>query len=286
MNRLIAGMAAVVAFSSLAHGQMFFDFEAPAYTGSAGGTALAGQGAWYTPPVANTNPGTVHTYAGNIYGFVTNPQGGSQFAVTRQGDAPLTSGRAQHPFDFNSADVFTVTYDFAGDRFGGALPASNNIGSFSLQDSATARYFQTLMVWDNTATGNAMDHNYGIFSSTGGAIQFVTPPNPAWDALNLNTWYRSSTTFSFASNRILEISIDNLHDAAPATVLDVSGLDWYLAGGASSTLPRPTDIRLFGSGLGANVNQMGWDNVSVIPAPGALALGVLGLFGIGRRRRS
>jgi hypothetical protein len=286
MNRLYAGVIALAAMSSVACGQ-FFDFEPPTYTGSAAGTPLAGQDGWFTPAVANTNPGTVHTYAGNIYGFVTNPQGGTQFAVTRQGEAPLTSGRAQRAIDFNVADVFTITYDFAGDRFGGALPASNNIGSFSLQDSAVSRYFQTLMVWDDVNTGNAMDHNYGIFSSTGGAIQFVTPPDPAWNALNLNTWYRSSTTFSFLTNQILSISIDNLHDAAPPTVLDVSGLGWYLAGGANSTLPRPTEIRIFGSGLGTNVNQMGWDNINIIPAPGTvMGLAVLGLYGIVRRRRS
>jgi hypothetical protein len=66
----------------------------------------------------------------------------------------------------------------------------------------------------------------------------------------------------------------------------VSGMAWYLAGGANSTLPRPTDIRLFGSGLNDDVNQTGWDNVSIIPAPGTLALiAGAGLTMVRRRRR-
>lgn len=275
----------VVGMAAAAQAQYSSTFEPPLYTGSAAGTLLAGQDGWYNP-VVGSNEGLVHTYANNAYGFVTNPTGGTQFASTRFGGTPAAPGRAQHAFDFSGSDVYTIGYDFCGDRFGGALPASNNIGSFSLQNSATAQYFQTLMVWDDLNTGNGMDHNYGVFAAAGGAIAFQTPADPAWNNLNLNTWYRSTTTFSFATHQILSISIDNLHNAAPATVLDVSGLGWYLAGGAASTLPRPTDIRLFGSGAGANVNQMGWDNVSVIPSPASLAL--LGLGGLiaARRRRA
>jgi hypothetical protein len=282
----------LVGMAAAAHGQFTSGFEAPTYAGSAAGTVIAppfggglGQDNWYTP-VAGSNQGTVHTYANNVFGFVTNPTGGAQFAVTRFGGTPAGPGRAQHGFNFNAGDVFTVGYDFCGDRFGGSLPASNNLGIFSLQDSVTSQFFQTLMVWDDLATGNAMDHNYGIFSASGGAVTFVTPPNAAWNALNLNTWYRSETTFSFASHQILSISIDNLHDPAAPTVLDVSGLGWYLAGGAASTLPRPTDIRLFGSGAGDDVNQMGWDNVSVVPAPASLALLGLASLIASRRRRA
>jgi hypothetical protein len=283
-TKVLFGVAGL-ALASSAMGQYSSNFEPPLYTGSAAGTNLTtpGQDGWYLPPVAGSQDATVHTYANNAFGFVTNPTGGTQFAVTRFGNA--NPSRANHAFDFSQTDVFTVAYDFCGDRFGGSLPASNNIGSFSLQNSATAQYFQTLMVWDDVNTGNAMDHNYGVFAASGGAIGFVTPPDPAWNALNLNTWYRSTTTFSFATHQILSISIDNLHNADPAVSLDVSGLGWYLAGGANSTLPRPTDIRLFGSGAADDVNQMGWDNVSVVPAPATLAL--LGLGGLiaGRRRR-
>ncbi len=272
--------------AAAAQAQFTADFEAPAYTGSAGGTLLTGQNGWYLPAVAGSQDATVHSYAGNVYGFVQNPQGGSQFAVTRFGNA--NPARAQHAFDFSSADVFTATYDMCADRFGGVLPSSNNIGSFSLQPSTTARFFQTLFVWDDVNTGNAFDGNYIFFDAAGvqNAAAGITP-GPAWDALKLNTWYRMSTTWSFTTNQVLSISIDNLHDAAAATVMDVSAMGWYLAGGANPTQARPTDFRIFGSGAGTNTNQVGWDNLSIIPSPsGAMMLGLAGLLGAGRRRRA
>ena len=275
--------------AAAAQAQFTTGFEAPVYTGSAGGTLLTGQDGWYLPAVAGSQDGTVHSYAGNVYGFVQNPLGGSQFAVTRFGNS--NPARSQHAFDFSSADVFTASFDVCADRFGGVLPSSNNIGSFSLQPSTTARFYQTLYVWDDVNTGNAFDGNYIFFNAAGvqNGASGITP-GPAWDALKLNTWYRMSTTWSFATNQILSISIDNLHDVAPATVLDTSALGWYLAGGANPTLARPTDFRIFGSGAisgtAVNTNQVGWDNLSIIPSPsGALMLGLAGLVGAGRRRR-
>lgn len=279
----VSFVLAAVGAAAAANAQYSTGFEPPTYTGSAAGTLLAGQDGWYLPAIAGTQDPTVHTYANNQWGFVTNPTGGTQFAVTRFGNA--NPARGQHPFNFSSADVFTIGYDFCADRFGGSLPASNNIGSFSLQDSTVSQYFQTLMVWSDLNTGNAFNHQYGVFAAGGGAISFVNPPDPAFTNLNLNTWYRSTTTFSFATHQILSISIDNLHDAAAPVVLDVSGLGWYLAGGANSTLPRPTDFRIFGSGAGQNTNQVGWDNISVVPAPATLALLGLGGLVAARRRR-
>jgi hypothetical protein len=280
---VVAGLALAAA----AQAQYATNFEGPLYNGSAGGAILAGQDGWYLPAVTGTQDATVHTYAGNVFGFATNPTGGAQFAVTRFANA--NPARGQHAFNFQANTVYTAAYDFCADRFGGGLPASNNIGSFSLQNSATARFFQSLFIWDDLNTGNAMDANYIYFDAAGvqNAASGLTP-GAAWDALRLNTWYRMSTTFDFASNRILAVSIDNLHDAAPATVLDTSALGWYMAGGASPAQPLPTDFRIFGSGAGDNVNQVGWDNISIsaVPAPGALAL--LGLGGLiaARRRRA
>jgi hypothetical protein len=285
MSRSLMAFVAVVGCACAAQAQYSTGFEAPTYTGTPGGTSVNGQDGWYTPAVAGSQDGTVNTYIGNTYGFVGNPTGGSQFLVTRFGNA--NPARAQHTIDFSAGDIYTASFDFCGDRFGGTLPASNNLGSFSLQNSATARFFQSLYVWDDLATGNAMDANYIFFNAAGvqNGASGITP-GPAWDALRLNTWYRSSTTWSFNTNQILSISIDNLHDANPATVMDVSALGWYLAGGANPTQPRPTDIRFFGSGAGDDVNQMGWDNLQIVPAPGSLALlGAAGLVGARRRRR-
>lgn len=283
-TKVLFGVAGL-ALAASAQAQYSTNFEPPLYTGSAAGSPLTngfgggGQDGWYNP-VAGSIDGNVYTYAGNAVGIVNNPTGGTQFAGLRNAATP---SRAQHAFAFQNT-AYTIAFDFACDRFGGVLPAINNIGSFSLQNSATARFFQTLYTWDNLATGNAFDANYIHFNAAG-----VQQPNalagPAWDALNLNTWYRQSTTFDFTTNRILSVSIDNLHDVAAPTVVDVSGLGWYLAGGANPTLPLPTDFRLFTGGGANNTYVTGWDNFSIIPAPATLAL--LGLSGLiaGRRRR-
>jgi hypothetical protein len=265
------------------------NFEAPTYAGSAAGTAWTngfgggGQAGWYNP-VAGSTDGNIFTYANNAWGFVKNPTGNDQFgAVRNQGAAGF--GRAQHAVAFDANTTYTASFDICMDRFGGVLPAVNNLGSFSLQNSATARFWQTIYTWDNLATGNAFDANY-IFFNAAGAQQANTLPGGAWDALNLNTWYRQSTTWDFGTNRILSVSIDNLHDAAGPTVVDVSGMGWYLFGGANPTQTLPTDVRLFAGGGANNIHVVGIDNLEIIPAPASVAL--LGLAGLasGRRRRA
>lgn len=281
---------AVVGLAAAAQAQFVSTFEAPTYTGSAAGTpltlgfGLGGQDGWYNP-VAGSNDGQVFTYANNAWGVVTNPTGGSQFGAVRNTGA-AGFGRAQHAVPFGN-QTYTASFDLNLDRFGGALPALNNLGSFSLQPSTTARFYQTLYTWDNLATGNAFDANY-VFFNAAGVQQPNTLPGVEWDALNLNTWYRQSTTWNFVTNQILSVSIDNLHNAAPATVVDVSGLGWYLAGGSAPapTLLLPTDVRFFAGGGANNVHVMGFDNISIIPAPASLALLGLGGLVAARRRRA
>lgn len=281
---VVAGLA----LAASAQAQYLSDFEAPLYVGSNGGTALTngfgggGQDGWYNP-VSGSTDGVVFTYANNAWGFVTNPTGGAQFAAIRNSGA-AGFGRAQHAYAFGNQQ-YTMAFDICMDRFGGVLPAINNLGSVSLQSSATARFFQTLYTWDDVNTGNAFDGNY-IFFNAAGVQQANTLPGPEWDALRLNTWYRQSTTWDFTTNQVLSVSIDNLHDAAAATVVDVSALGWYLAGGAAPTQPLPTDVRFFAGGGADNVHIVGFDNFSIVPAPGALALLGLGGLVAGRRRRA
>lgn len=286
--RSIAALVAGLAVATAAQAQFVSNFEAPTYAGSAAGTALTngfglgGQDGWYNP-VAGSNDGVVFTYTDNAWGFVRNPTGNDQFAALRNTGA-AGFGRAQHEVNFANT-TYTASFDINLDRFGGVLPALNNLGSFSLQNSATARFWQTLYTWDDTNTGNAFDANY-VFFNAAGVQQANTLPGPEWNALNLNTWYRQSTTWDFVTNRILSVSIDNLHDAAGPTVVDVSGLGWYLAGGANPTQALPTDIRFFAGGGANNVHIMGFDNIEIVPAPAsALLLGLGGLVA-GRRRRA
>jgi hypothetical protein len=279
------GVLAVLAMAGSASAQYSTGFEAPDFSASGAGVSANGQAGWYSPgppawPAAlNTNDALLMTYAGNEPGFADHPAGGGdQFILTR-GEVRLVGttntlfqGRAQHAVDFGSADRWVISYDLAAIRTGD-LPATNNIGSFSTQDSTTTQAFQTLFVWTNLATGDAWTHQYGVSNGTGGALAFTTPADPAWTNLALNTWYRTTTTVDYSTHRIVEISIDNLHDANPPVTLDTSGLPWFLFGGPNWTNPRPTDFRLFGSGaVGTGVpdiNSVAWDNVGIEPgAPG------------------
>lgn len=287
MKNVIIAVCGLALVSS-AQAQLVSNFEAPTYAGSPGGTALTngfglgGQDGWYNPVNGSTD-GNVFTYAGNAWGIVNNPTGAGQFGAVRNSGA-TGFGRAQHAVNFTSG-VYTASFDICMDRFTGVLPALNNLGSFSLQPSATNRFWQTLYTWDNLATGNAFDANYQ-FHNAAGALQTATLPGGAWDALNMNTWYRQSTTWDFGTNLILSVSIDNLHDAAGPTVVDVSGLGWYLAGGAAPTQALPTDVRFFAGGGTDNIHVVAFDNLEIVPAPASIAL--LGMGGLlaGRRRRA
>lgn len=279
MRVIRMGVLALAAAAGTASADYTSNFERPLYNGTAAGTLLEGQDGWFTPvttPV--TNPANVHTYAGNTYGFVQNPAGNEQFVVTRNNGTSL--GRGQHNIDFSGLGTWTISWDQAVVREG-VLPALQNVGSFSLQNSATERYFQSLYTWDDVATGAAFDSNYIWFNSAG--VQNGTTgalPGPEWDALALNTWYRHTVVVNMSANQILSVSIENLHTNVVATV---NPADAYLHGGANPTRPLPTGFRLF-SGGGLNVtNNVGWDNVNLVPAPGTLAL--LGLGGLVSRRR-
>ncbi len=261
-------------------------FEAPTFAGSTTGTVLTGQDGWYNP-VGGSRDGSVFTYAGNTLGFVQNPEGGQQFAVTANNPASTNFGRAQHDFDFASSDQYTVSFDYAVLR-NGALPAVNNVGSFSLQSSTTARFAQSLMTWDDLATGAAYDMSYVWFSSANVQNPGNTLPGPEWDALPLNTWFRHSITFDLATNQLLNISIQNLQTGGVVT--SVSPADAYLWGGSDpavfNTRTRPTAARFF-SGGGAGVENIGgWDNLSVVPEPASFSLMAIGGAMLFRRRRT
>ncbi len=269
---VLAGLA----MTSVAHAQYATDFESPTYAPG----IVTGQDGWFLPPVANTADGLVQAYAGNPTGFAAHPTGGgAQFMLTKWENRAgvAANSRAQHNHDFTTADVWTVTYDFAIIREG-VNPAVNNAGSFSLQDSVTTQFFQTLFMYPDLVLGATFNIQYSAHPLVGGGNVFQNPPGTAFQGLAFNTWYRNTTTVDFAAHRIVEISIDNLSDANPAVVADVSGLPWFLFGGASGfTNPRPTAFRCFGSGslralpAGDFISPLAWDNLSIAVAVPACA---------------
>jgi hypothetical protein len=274
MRRVVFSAAAVLASAAAAHAQYFSDFEAPLYSGSAGGTVLTGQDGWTLPAGLDQ---FVFTYGGNALGLDPNPTGGAQFAGARTADA--NPRRGQHLVDFSSGAVYTASYDFAA-NYDGALPAAANLASFSFQDSVISASFIALdnfMDPNNPSAGWKAEYN--VYNAAGTAI-LNQSAGSEWTNLTIKKWYRQSTTVDFSTNKIVEVAITDL----TTNITTTANPDWYLQGGAAGGLPRPTGVRIFcGGSIG---NMMGWDNLNVTPAPATGLLLGLGVLAAGRRRRA
>ncbi len=257
--------------AATAHAAFVTGFEAPDYVGSMGGTILTGQQDWYLPVVDSADY-KVYTYIGNPLGIPWNPDGGAQFAAGRSEGAPAY-GRAQHDFDWGAGDVWTVTYDVCP-KFNGELPATDYLGSFSLQDSTVAAHWQTLYACTDLATSTHFNANYMVLGYGAPGIS----PGDEWAGLQIGKWYRQSTTFELSTQRILQVTIQNLSDGGSIAVYEPA--DWFflLPDGGTAT-----GFRFFTGGSTAG-NIMAWDNFSIVPEPSAVVLLAFGLTLVVRRR--
>jgi len=290
---------AVAATSAACFAQFSDNFESE--TGSGAGTLLTngfgggGQNGWYNPVSGDVDT-NVYTYAGNTLGFAANPDGGSQFlgGVSQGG---TSYARAQHDVAFVSSGMWELSFDFAA-LYSGALPATDNLGSVSLQPSTTANYFQTIYQWtypnDNSATAAAFSANIGATLLPGGLAGGLTTngtdfhsPGAAWTNLPLNHWFHQTITWNYASNTIIDTTLQDVTAGGPLNDFQPTG--WYLTGGANNALGQPTAtaIRYFVGGTTAG-NTMAFDNVAVgpVPEPASLAALSLGALALIRRRRN
>lgn len=256
---LLGILLSVPAFSQYSAG-----FESSeGYSGSATGTIITGVNGWYVP-VAGSNDGRVYSYAGNDLGLSTNPQGGSQFLGTRADWVNATAGyaRAQRDTSFGTGK-WSVTFDFNGTNFA-APPATDNLGSFSLQPSGACNYFQTLYHWTDVNNPTTFTFDYGVAPATGVSGAFTTfySAGPEWANLPVNHWYRCNTTWDGTTNQVLSVSIQDLTTGGAKTT--VSPTDWYLSGGLNNVLAQanPTAIRFFCGGT-VDGNVVGYDNLQI-----------------------
>jgi hypothetical protein len=271
MKRLLAIMAGL-ALCAMASADFVTGFEPPDYSGSAGGIPLTGQQGWSLPSGVGWN---VYTYSGNTYGVAQNPEGSEQFIAGRM-EGNTNMARAEHTHDWTAQDVWRVTLDANG-MYTGTLPAVDNLGSFSLQPSASSKYWQTVYTWEDVNT--ATEWRVGYMTAENPSAPGVFPGD-AWQHLPVNHWFRLSTLFKFSTNEILEVSIKDL-TSGQETVVQPTG--WHLLQG---TMAVPTAFRCFtggGSGTSPAGNFTAVDNVN-IPEPSAAGLLALGVLAAIRRR--
>jgi hypothetical protein len=241
------------------------DFESVA--GSPGGTDLTGQDAYYIPAASPLSAHYfVYTYAGNTLGVPAHPAGGgSQFvAATVAGPPTNQLARAQRNVTWGPLGVWTVGFDVCP-FWNAALPALDNIGSFSSQDAAgmnTAhRSFNCLMFWTDTTTATSWSINILAFASNGTTASTFAPLSLT--SLPVSVWHRVELDLDFTTNRILEVRVRNL--STGATIREYPA-DLFLRGGLAPALPLPAAFRLFTGGGGATVtvgNVCAADNISI-----------------------
>ncbi len=262
-----AGLALAAGTASA---QYTSDFEAPLYNASATGITLngtpsptPGQDGWYQPVATLSKDYLCYTYAGNDLGFPQNPNGGAQFAAGRN-PGVSDNTRTQRNFAWVDGTKYIVEWDIAF-NYNGITPATDNLGSFSLQPSATARFWQTLYRFEAVATPTEVRADYNVYNAANVLQQFQNL-NPAWRNLKMNNWYRQRTVFDFTTNSIIEIGIQDITGGGSMVVIpavDPVFGTWHLFGGATPTTQgMPTDLRFFSGGTTAG-NTVAWDNLSV-----------------------
>lgn len=254
-RKMLIGALAATACSSQA--MILTGFDA-GYTGSASGTILSGQNGWFLPAVTGATDLFVFTHASNTLGFPANPIGGGSQFVGLNNPAVTLLGRAQINHAYETGANY-ISFDVCT-KYSGTLPATQNVGSASLQDSLTQRFFIALFTWSDVATAAAWNMQINCYDALGTATNNVSP-SAAFSNLALNNWYREEFVFDFSTNRILEAAITDLSTGVRTVVTSST---WYLTGGAAPTLPTATAFRLFVGGTTAG-NTMGFDNLVVGP---------------------
>jgi hypothetical protein len=224
------------------------------------GTALTGQDGYFLPngPATDTDF-KAYTYADNTLLLPQNPGGGTQF-IAGTGQAGGTFGRAQRLSGFSPDGTWTMATDIAA-TYTGTLPSAQNIGSLSINEGVPGVFSLIMLArWTDPATAANWNADYVWFSATGTQLTAVVP-DPNFQNLAVDHWYRWSTTFSLDTNQVLEV---RLVDKTTGDVFVHNPADVYLLGGTAGD-PQPDHHRFFaGNGTGPG-NTLAFDNISITP---------------------
>jgi hypothetical protein len=250
LNSVCKAVLLFAALSSSAVAQYATGFEG--LTASATGTTLTGQDSFYLP--AGSIDFKAFTYAGSSLGVPANPNGGSVF-VAGTGPGSPTFARAQRDLTYGTG-TWRLGFDILG-LFTGTPPSAQNLGSFSVQPFPGSQGFIALATLTDPVTATNWNVNYVWFDAAGVQLQEVVP-DPAFQSLSLNHWYRWETDVNLTTNQILEVRLVDLATNTTATYVPVGR---YLLGGTTPA-PTPSGFRMFAGG-GVSGNTLAFDNVSI-----------------------
>ena len=251
-KRAVCLSCVLLAYSS-AYAQFSSDFEG--LNGSAAGEVLTGQDGYYIPGGTNSIDQFCFTYAGNALGIPANPCGGNLFvAGTGPGDGVFARAQKDIRWPFNTS---IIGYDILV-TFTGTLPASQNVGSFSIEPFPGSTSMIALPRWTSTNAPLTWAADYVRFDAAGAQILDVVPV-PGFSGLPIDTWFRWETSVNFASNRITEIVLTEIETGG---AVSYEPTDWYLEGGSGGGRPSPTGFRFTTRGV-THGNTIAWDNLSI-----------------------
>ena len=242
--------------------------------GDADGIDLTGQDGFYLPNDTSTDF-EVYSYLANSLRIPQNPTGENQF-IAGVGQAGGTFERAQRDLAMNGG-TWTVSTDILA-TFTGFGASAQNIGSFSVNRAGNFQMIQ-LARWVDPNTPNSWNADYVWFDAAGTQLTEQVP-DANFQNLATDHWYRWGTTVDVDTNQILAVS---LTDIMTGDTFVYNPSDRYLAGGSGGGGGLDA-FRFFAGGSVAG-NVLAFDNPSLVPAPGALAMLVAGgLVSIRRRR--
>ena len=163
-------------------------------------------------------------------------------------------------------DQWTVGFDILC-KFTGTTgaTATQNLGSFSVQPFPGSQSYIALARWTDPNTAANWNADYVWFDVVGTQL-LEEVPDPGFQNLLTEHWYRWCTTFDLDTNEILTVSITDLTSGVSATHNPVGR---YMVGGAGGA-PTPTGFRYFGGGSAVSCmagtcagNTLAFDNLSI-----------------------
>jgi hypothetical protein len=216
---------------------------------------MNGQAGYFIPPVAGSIDGNCFTYAGNTLGVPPNPAGGANFWAGASGGGTAFA-RTQKTIPIPATQV-RIDFDVCCSYTGTVTP-TNNIGSFSFQNSATAYFPNLLARFPTPLTFPPSGWNADfVVGPTAAGVQ-TTFPDPNYLNLPLNVWHHWGCTIDVVTKEYVEFRLTN-------GITNVTTV--YTPAPGAMPLPNqasiiaPTDFRLFcGGGLG---NVFAVDNICI-----------------------